>query len=60
MRESKLALDLDDLGVDSFSTTDPDGMTFNPLYASYVQRTVLYHTEQVSCGGSCNTCPCYA
>ena len=57
MRETKLALDLEELNVDTFSTDVGSEAT----YASEVRLTVLYHTEQISCGGTCGTCPvCWA
>ena len=55
MRASKLALNLDELNVDTFSTDVGSEAT----YASEIRLTVLYETEQLSCGGSCGTCPCW-
>jgi hypothetical protein len=76
MRKPKLKLNLDEMTVDSFLVDAlPSGTgTVNAHYAdeyeqeaaiqeSYVRKTVLYHTEQISCNGtcaSCVTCPCYA
>ncbi|HYW09145.1 MAG TPA: hypothetical protein VE913_19450 [Longimicrobium sp.] len=57
MRTTKLELNLDDLNVDTFGTTDPG---IAPLAESRFYHTVLYETEQLSCGGSCGSCPCYA
>ena len=49
-----MSLNLDDLIVDTFPTEDPQ------TTQAYVIRTVLYETEQVSCGGTCQTCDCWA
>lgn len=49
-----MSLNLDDLNVESFELEN--------TYSSDVQiiRTVLYETEQISCGGTCRTCDCWA
>lgn len=49
-----MKLNLDELNVDTFSAeaAQSDGPVL--IY------TVLYETEQVSCGGSCGSCPCWA
>jgi hypothetical protein len=49
-----MSLNLEDLNVESFETEN--------TYATDVQiiRTVLYETEQLSCGGTCRTCNCWA
>jgi hypothetical protein len=56
MREAKLALALENLGVESF-TTGTGGPEDGVGAQSYYQHTVLYHTEQVSCYNTdCGTC----
>lgn len=55
----KLHLELDHLAVDTFHTSHaPAGM--GPQQAEYLlsqwNNTVLYDTQQVSCGGTCGTC----
>jgi hypothetical protein len=58
----KLHLDLDHLAVDTFHMTGnaPAGMA--PQDAGFLmdaytyKNTVLYNTQQVSCGGTCATC----
>jgi hypothetical protein len=58
MRPSRLELRLDDLNVDSFA---PEAGTQSQSVESEIVLTVLYETEQISCGGSCQTCPvCWA
>jgi hypothetical protein len=49
-----MSLNLDDLNVETFD--------LEAEYASepVIIRTVLYETEQVSCGGTCRTCNCWA
>ncbi|HST61673.1 MAG TPA: hypothetical protein VLK84_23410 [Longimicrobium sp.] len=49
-----MKLNLDELNVDSFSA---EADQYNQPVIIY---TVLYETEQVSCGGSCGSCPCWA
>ena len=50
-----MSLNLDDLTVDTFATTDDNVEQVPIVY------TVLHDTEWISCGGSCATCPvCYA
>jgi hypothetical protein len=74
MRKSKLKLNLDEMTVDSFlvdsipsGTGTVKGHSYSDEYeqeaqvmGSQIQKTVLYHTEQVSCGGTCGSCPCWA
>lgn len=51
-----MSLNLDDLTVESFAT-----MQETQQYSdSVIIRTVLYETEQISCGGTCRTCDCWA
>jgi hypothetical protein len=49
-----MTLNVDDLTVDTFEVET----------AQYSQPvivlTVLYETEQISCGGTCQTCDCWA
>ena len=47
-------LNLDDLTVDTFATSS--AQDDRPV----IILTVLYETEQLSCGGSCQTCNCWA
>jgi hypothetical protein len=57
---SKLHLELDHLAVDTFHVTQaPAGMA--PQQPDFLMdytwnNTVLYDTQQVSCGGTCATC----
>lgn len=50
-----MSLNLEDLEVESFSTEATQA--YNQPVIIY---TVLYETEQISCGGSCQTCNCWA
>lgn len=50
-----MTLNLDDLTVDSFSTDSTQAYS-QPV----IIHTVLYETEQISCGGTCRTCDCWA
>lgn len=49
-----MSLNLDDLTVETFDLESE--------YTSNVpiRHTVLYETEQLSCGGTCRTCNCWA
>lgn len=58
MRVSRLELNLEDLTVESL-TTSPETAQSQFYYAQIVY-TVLYETEQISCGGTCRTCNCWA
>ncbi len=51
-----MSLNLDDLIVESFVPTE----TTLQYSDSVIIRTVLYETEQISCGGTCQTCDCWA
>ena len=50
-----MKLDLDALTVDTFSA-EAEQAADRPI----IIYTVLYETEQLSCGGSCGSCPCWA
>lgn len=53
----KLPLNVSDLDVDSFGIDQPDSLAaLPPTY----NNTVLYETQQISCGGTCRTCDCWA
>ena len=47
-------LNLDDLTVDTFATSDAQ------YERPEIILTVLHETEQLSCGGTCQTCNCWA
>lgn len=49
-----MSLSFEDLNVETFEleSTYSDDV--------YIIRTVLYETEQISCGGTCQTCNCWA
>jgi hypothetical protein len=49
-----MKLDLDALTVDTFSAEA------NQYDRPIIIYTVLYETEQLSCGGTCGSCPCWA
>lgn len=49
-----MSLNLDDLTVETF---DLETEYSND---AVIIRTVLYETEQLSCGGTCQTCNCWA
>ncbi len=49
-----MKLNLDELNVDTFSAEADE------LDRPRIIYTVLYETEQVSCGGTCGSCPCWA
>lgn len=49
-----MILNLDDLAVESFEMDAAQSTDVQII------RTVLYETEQLSCGGTCRTCNCWA
>ncbi|HEX6036907.1 hypothetical protein [Longimicrobium sp.] len=51
-----MSLNLDDLIVESFVSMEETQQYSD----SVIIRTVLYETEQLSCGGTCRTCDCWA
>ncbi|HEX2204422.1 MAG TPA: hypothetical protein VHG91_14020 [Longimicrobium sp.] len=58
MSASRLSMNLEALNVESF-LTDPSAP--GSAEANYrIYYTVLYETEQVSCGGTCGSCTCMA